>query len=424
MGKTERSWGKLFDKYNIIKEINSNGYFRITAAQINEFRESRLMAKFDHKANLPPLFTENNFSILPISRGSYIISTFDAYHDITPVANEILQIDLNNSFETIDPRNLYSESAALHCAHLSGMIDSVLEDETSYTLSGRMSTLDFSYKIRIGDDKYFEISVDNSQCEIDGGFEGANKVALIEAKNFLPSDFIIRQLFYPYRLWKQKLNKAVIPVFLAYSNDVFRFFIYHFDDDNVYNSIRLVGQKNFMIAEEEVTLDDICCAFKTAQMAQEPIDVPFPQADSFTRIIDLLGLLYNDDLTKEEITTNYDFDPRQTDYYTNAIIYLGLACKFKNNGEIIYTLSNRGRQILSQRHKTKHLALVRQILRHRIFYESLKVCLNKGDLPSKKEVLGIMTSYPPNNVGADSTFRRRSSTVIGWIDWILKLQNP
>ena len=49
----------LFEKYNILKEIKNNGHFKITAKQINEYREPRLMTKFDNSANLPELFNDS-----------------------------------------------------------------------------------------------------------------------------------------------------------------------------------------------------------------------------------------------------------------------------------------------------------------------------------------------------------------------------
>ena len=55
----KEAWQLLFDKYNILEEINQNGYFKITAKQINEYREARLMTKFDNSANLPELFKDN-----------------------------------------------------------------------------------------------------------------------------------------------------------------------------------------------------------------------------------------------------------------------------------------------------------------------------------------------------------------------------
>ncbi|MBQ3566120.1 MAG: transcriptional regulator, partial [Oscillospiraceae bacterium] len=47
----------MFDKYDILNRIDMNGSFRISAAQIREYREPRLMAKFDHTVNLPGIFS-------------------------------------------------------------------------------------------------------------------------------------------------------------------------------------------------------------------------------------------------------------------------------------------------------------------------------------------------------------------------------
>ena len=38
------AWEALFDKYDILNRIDMNGSFRISAAQIREYREPRLMA--------------------------------------------------------------------------------------------------------------------------------------------------------------------------------------------------------------------------------------------------------------------------------------------------------------------------------------------------------------------------------------------
>ena len=47
----------------------AEGRFLISADQIREYREPRLMAKFDHRVNLPQIFAENGLAILPVSRG-------------------------------------------------------------------------------------------------------------------------------------------------------------------------------------------------------------------------------------------------------------------------------------------------------------------------------------------------------------------
>lgn len=66
--KNDVSWNHLFEQYGIVDEISNSGKFVITATQINEVREARLMTKFDSRSNLPQIFSEHNLSILPITR--------------------------------------------------------------------------------------------------------------------------------------------------------------------------------------------------------------------------------------------------------------------------------------------------------------------------------------------------------------------
>ena len=151
-------------------------------------------------------------------------------------STDISYRELPPNIETLDPTNIYSESSAILCAFLSGMIDEVLGEETNLTIWGRMSTGTFDYQIRNTKTKINQnIWVRNSQCEIDGGFEGESKLALIEAKCETVADFIIRQLYYPYRLWTSKTNKEVVPIFLTISNDIFCFYRFSFLDKNLYN---------------------------------------------------------------------------------------------------------------------------------------------------------------------------------------------
>ena len=223
--KNDIAWEKLFAEYNILAEIRQIGVFRISATQINKLREARLMTKFDHRVNLPQIFRDNGLSILPDSRGTYLIGCFDAYQDVLPGSStEPIEFQFPVGIETIDRANLYSEVSALLCAYNSGMIADIIGEAVYLTIMGRMSTSRFSYQIRDRmTSQWHTIDVDSAQCEIDGGFEGETKLVLIEAKNYTVDDFLIRQLYYPYRLWQAKTNKEVIPIFMTYSNDVFTF---------------------------------------------------------------------------------------------------------------------------------------------------------------------------------------------------------
>ncbi|MDM3851342.1 MAG: hypothetical protein PT118_16660 [Aphanizomenon gracile PMC644.10] len=69
--KNDVAWEALFEKYSILQKINEIGYFEIESNSINEFRENRLMAKFDHYHTLPKIFKQHKLSILPISRNKF-----------------------------------------------------------------------------------------------------------------------------------------------------------------------------------------------------------------------------------------------------------------------------------------------------------------------------------------------------------------
>ena len=89
----------------------------------------------------------------------------------------------------------------MHCAFNIGIIDDLVGEKTAYTVSVKMSTESFDFNIinSLANEPY-SIKVENSQCEIDAGFESENYFVLIEPKKYLIEDFLIRQLYYPYRL--------------------------------------------------------------------------------------------------------------------------------------------------------------------------------------------------------------------------------
>lgn len=416
----DRAWEILFERHKILEEVDKNGCFEIAAAQINQERESRLMAKFDHSVNLPEIFRENHLSILPISRSKYVIGKFSTHFEIQYNREiEVIPWPFSPGIESIDYTNLYSESSALHCAFNIGIIDALVGEQTAYTVSGRMSTESFDFNIiNPSANTPYSIQVKNSQCEIDAGFESDNYFVLIEAKNYEIDDFLIRQLYYPYRLWSKKMSKKVIPVLMTYSNDVFSFFIYEFSNDRDYNSLILKEQKNYTIAPEEIQRSDVDRVFNNIKLMAEP-EVPLPQADKFERVVDLLSLLLETDLTKDRITEKYAFDRRQTDYYTNAGLYLGLMEKYKDSTTktTIFRLTSEGRSILHKRPKLKYLDLINKILEKKVFYLVFELTLKHGEIPPENTLCKIISEIRP--ALNSTTIKRRYSTVRGWIFWIL-----
>lgn len=422
--KNDQAWKTLFHEEKILENIEKYGYFQISSERINQEREARLMTKFDHQFQRPKIFKDNNLSIQPNSRGRYVIGAFSSYFSIpeNKASFDVKYLQFPPHIKTIVPNLISSESSAILCAHLSGMLEEILGEETYFTVFGRMSTGIFDYKIdnlKTGGSN--QIRVENAQCEIDGGFEGESKFAIIEAKCQSVDDFIVRQLYYPYRAWELKVNKEIVPIFLSVSNNIFTFYVFKFLDSSRYNSIHLESVHRYCIGQYEIELSDIREIIKNIQRFKDDKGLTFPQADTFIRVIDLLEKLYVNEspLRKEEITTNYAFDVRQTDYYISAGIYLGLFEKLRNNGSVYYSLSPRGKEIIELDPKRRNLELVKTILSYKVFYLILCEYLNSSEKPKRERIIEIMRGHVEGL--NQNTISRRAQTVEKWIKWILEL---
>ena len=111
-----------------------------------------------------------------------------------------------------------SEAVALHYAGACGIWEDFLEEEgLTPTVSGRMGSGKFEFRINTtGGERCLDVC--NAQLEIDAAWEGRGSLALIEAKMDLSEDFHIRQLYYPFRLWSNRVTKPVRSIFFNYSD--------------------------------------------------------------------------------------------------------------------------------------------------------------------------------------------------------------
>jgi hypothetical protein len=417
--KNDIAWEQIFDKHKIIERVLSDGHTSISSTDINKFREARLMTKFDHKSQLPKLFADNNFSILPTSRGGYVIGTFDTFCDFNTDDIDVAKIEFPTFLESLDYKDITSEATAINCAFVTKILhDFTGEDNLLPTVSGRMSSSSFDFNIN-SSKGLFKVSVGNSQIEIDGGYEGDSSLSLIEAKNYISDDFLVRQLYYPYKLWNNKITKKVRPIFLTYTNGIFHLREYTFANTNHYNSLVLVKQKKYAVQEGAFNLEIIQQIIDTTKTVKEP-EIPFPQADSFERVINLCELLKEKgSISKEEITQNYDFDARQTDYYSNAGRYLGLVEIGRENGQIVCFLTDKGKRVFNLSIIDRQSEFVRLISSHSAFKQTLKLYLDNGEMPAKETIVEVMKRSKLHNVGSDTTYFRRASTITGWTNWIM-----
>ena len=414
-------WEDIFNDFDVLEEIEANGFFRITADQIRVYKEPRLMAKFDFSRQLPKIFKDNQLGILPIKNGEYVIGKFNLFERLsnTNYENvEIKKVVLPSFIETIDPDNIYSESNALMVANLSGMFEDTFGEVLYETIQGKMRTNTFNFNIYSSDIEN-NIEVNGAAIEIDGGYESESNVILVEAKNSMPEDFVIRQLYYPYRHWSSRVMKNIIPVFFVYDNGVYNLFIYEFENLYNYNSLKLIDIKRYMLSNES---SDIIKRklFEKIKLNDElpQSEVPLPQADSFSKVIGTLELFNNGLTTASEVAEELEFDNRQGKYYIDALRYLGLVDKDDNFGR--YKLNPSDFVLLNYHVKSGNKELIAFILKHKPYYDVYKYYLENNELPNKQYVKDIIRKYIPDM--AEETINRRASTIRGWIQWIIGAQ--
>lgn len=420
--KNDNAWERIFDDYSILSEIESNGRVSISSVAINKYREARLMTKFDHHSQLPKSFIDHSLSILPTSRGTYEIGSFETFCTFDKDDGiSMTYMPFPEQLESIDYKDITNEAVAINCAYVSNLLqDFTGETHLLPTICGRMGSSVFDFTINSNQGPT-TISVANAQVEIDGGYEGEKSLILIEAKNYIADDFQVRQLYYPYRLWRNKISKQIRPIFLTYSNGIFHLREYKFENYSCYNSIRLVKHKKYTVENIEINIDTIQKIMSSVNIVTEP-QTPFPQADSFERVINLCELLKQRGfISKEDITQNYDFDARQTDYYSNAAKYLGLLKIVNKHGQSGCVLTKEGKRLFDLSIKERQLEFIRLILSHKAFHDTLKQYLESAATPSKDEIVKIMRNSNLYRVDSEETYKRRASTVISWVNWILEL---
>lgn len=428
----DKKWNKIFNDFDILNEIRKNKIFVIDSSTINNYKEARLMTKFDHISSLPDIFYQNNLSILPVTRRKYVIGIFNAYTKISDRAADfsknIQEVHFPQWIQSIDPLNVTSESTMLNIAEISGMLTNLLDEDSLFsTVNGRMGSESFSFKISEWNTSHnlIDLSVDKSQMEIDAGFETEHSLALIEAKNHTADSLLIRQLYYPYRLWKKRLpNKKIIPIYLQYDNGVYNFSVFNFKDPQNYSSIDLINRKNYLLGQETISTQDIINISKHVTTVNEPTkaECVFPQADSLQKIMSIINLLQsqNKKLSLEDLTLELDFVYRQAYYYADAGKYLGI---FKINQNRFLELTPIGLKFRHLNQKKQRLLLANQILEHKPFNYVFIDALQKQGKFETDRTYKIIKKNSFLNEYRDSTIRRRSQTINSWLRTLISFTN-
>ncbi len=248
------SWEKIFADYNILEHDFSKSPFEITADQIKTAcqnfkttgeKEVRILCKQDTRESRPQIFVDNDLFLLPKKNGSYYIVKGEGYVDIPKITSGIIDYSSKLDFKLESSMVGDSEMQHLDLAYASSLVRTFMNDDSLLlTIRGRKYTPNFTFSV--GDQT---LTIESVQTEVDAGYEGRDKIVLIEAKNSDVTNTIIRQLYYPYRQWKKHTSKDVYLLFFDRDkvNNVYNIWQFEFKNENDYNSISLVKSGRYRI---------------------------------------------------------------------------------------------------------------------------------------------------------------------------------
>lgn len=399
MTSNAEGWREIFSKLPIVETVDKTGFFDITADQIKAIarREPRLMAKIDFRERLPPVMSQHGLAMLAISNGTYRIGRFDPFIPIQPANAKPPQRALfPKGFLTLNPGDLAHESAALDAALLSGVLAQVFGETVALTIRGRTRKVPFRFAL-----SGIDIPVDGVQIEVDGGYEGATTINLVEAKVGAFNNISVRQLLYPQLAWDAAIQggKKVRTYICLYQEPRLRFIPVLYDGKNCMTDH---SNEQVFIIEPEAKLS-------LASIPEKPgapvpvLGVPFPQADNFETVLAMLNIVaQHEDMTKDELSVDFDLVDRQIDYYVNILRWLGLV---KVDAATIH-LTASGRRIAGLPHAERIYELAQIIFGEPVFHQALK-----------KGTEGVDQSLFARWKCSKSTIGRRLQTVNAWIKY-------
>jgi len=259
MKQNDEAWLTIFDEYGIFDHDFDDSSFEISAAQIKEAtrhffktgqREVRILCKQDTREARPTVFRERGLFILPVRNGKYVIVKGEGYMDIPSIHTRPQFHRSLLGFPLLTSQIGNSEMQHLDHAYATSIIRTFMDDPTLVlTIRGRKYTPEFRFRVN-----RHMITAKSVQTEVDAGYEGAEQVVLVEAKNAQATNIIIRQFYYPFRQWKSRLkemgvDKPVFTVFFEKIDREFHLWQFRFETEDDYNSIQLVRSARYLVVE-------------------------------------------------------------------------------------------------------------------------------------------------------------------------------
>lgn len=364
--------------------------------------EPRLMAKIDEEEDLPSIFKRYGVFILPLDRHRYALLQGKGYHALEPMDFPAQSHPTENPFPT-SSEGVQSESAYLDYAYATGLLSRFTNVNNLFLASrGRRTTPQFN--LSVGG---ISLTVHGAQIEIDGGYENVDQIVLVEAKIGVPTTFIVRQLYYPYRtLYSDK--KSVRNIFFCYepTEQAYLFYEYDFQYPIQYDSIRFVKSGKYNIIFKPAPIKEY------EQVTPDKEKIRIPQADDLNKIIELPFRVAEGIDTADKMAKHFKFDKRQSSYYREASEILGLV-ELRNH---CYYLTDKGRHYINLPTEVRMKYFSKLLLEFPVINQVFLNLTVEREIPMTRNA--IMEILRQNSDLTGSTLSRRTQTILSWFRWL------
>ena len=180
-------------------------------------------------------------------------------------------------------------------------------------------------------------------------------------------------------------------------NDIFRFIPYIYDGKIGYADHSEEKAFRFIEPTSKFSIYDI-----TINESLIDNSVPFPQADKFEKIQDMLFVVYKSDcINKYELSLEFDIVSRQIDYYFNVLKWLKV-CKEEDE---CLVLTETGKKIIELPFRKRIEELAKIVFSHPITNNYLH----------NKPISNVL--FAKYRMNSESTQRRRLQTINAWISY-------
>jgi hypothetical protein len=400
-------WEVLIEKLalDVSRPVN---YLTASEIKVTIHEEPRLMASMDSERSVPEFLRKNGLFVLPVSRSRYALVRGKGYHELEdpgePVPFEVrLPIDLTSlAYGRGESRYL------LHAYH-AGLLSQFSGVPQMYpTVSGKMATGTFRFHV----DGSPELEVTRAGMEVDFGFEGPDDLLLFEGKAGARDTFLVRQLYYPFRTFREVTPKRVRPFFFVSEPDEGTYSLWEYEwvdyqtDD--YEAIRFRNAQRFRLTEARAPTDAL------AAVSPDPSLAKVPQADDLDKVAEFPFRVLQGVSTTHEWARLKGIADRQGQYYREAAEALGL---ISMEGRKL-TLNAEGRRFVEMPPQQRGDLLALRILRNPVMNEVFHAALaRKADGLGDSDVADIIRRL--SHLGG-STPLRRAQTVRAYFAWLSK----